>query len=471
MTNTATLPSIIQGGMGVGISDWRLARAVSQRGQLGVVSGTAIDTVLVRRLQDGDIGGHMRRALAAFPIPEVAADVLRLYFRPDGRAPGVQYKLLPMYKQVMSRARELVIVLASFVEVYLAKEGHQGQVGMNLLTKIQIPTLPSLYGAMLAGVDVILMGAGIPREIPAALDRLAQHEPASLRFEVEELSATREERLTFDPKPLWATTPPALRRPQFLAIVASNSLATVLARKASGRVDGFIVEGPTAGGHNAPPRGAPTFNERGEPLYGERDVVDLPKMTELGLPFWLAGGTGRRGAVDDALAAGAAGIQVGTLFAYCDESGLADNLKHAVLGHVAAGDVTVTTDPRASPTGYPFKVVSWPGALGEEAPRERICDLGALRVPYQTPEGKIGYRCASEPVEAFVKKGGNAEDTVGRRCLCNALTADIGLGQLRHEGEVEPPLITSGDDLASMGDFMAGRTHYSAGDVLDYLME
>jgi len=374
-----------------------------------------------------------------------------------------------MYKQVMSRARELVIVLASFVEVYLAKEGHPGQVGMNLLTKIQIPTLPSLYGAMLAGVDVILMGAGIPREIPLALDLLAQHQPASIRFEVEELSVPREERLTFDPKPLWTITPPDIRRPDFIAIVASNSLATVLARKATGRVDGFIVEGPTAGGHNAPPRGATTFNERGEPIYGERDVVDLPKMAELGVPFWLAGGTGRKGALADALAAGAAGIQVGTLFAYCEESGLADNFKNAVLAHVAAGDVTVTTDPRASPTGYPFKVVSWPGALGEEVPRERICDLGALRVPYQTPEGKIGYRCASEPVEAFVKKGGKLEDTTGRRCLCNTLTADIGLGQLRDEGKVEPPLITSGDDLASMGTFLAGRTHYSAGDVLDYL--
>lgn len=470
MSMHTAIPAIIQGGMGVGISDWRLARAVSLRGELGVVSGTAIDTVLVRRLQDGDIGGHMRRALAAFPMPGVAADVLRLYFHAEGRSPGTPYKLLPMYKQVMSKARELVIVLASFVEVYLAKEGHQGQVGMNLLTKIQIPTLPSLYGAMLAGVDVILMGAGIPREIPAALDLLAQHQPASLRFEVEELSATRDERLTFDPKPLWTITPPDIRRPNFLAIVASNSLATVLARKATGRVDGFIVEGPTAGGHNAPPRGVATFNERGEPLYGERDVVDLPKMAELGIPFWLAGGTGRKGALADALAVGAAGIQVGTLFAYCDESGLADNFKNEVLAHVAAGDVTVTTDPRASPTGYPFKVVSWPGALGEEAPRERICDLGALRVPYQTPEGKIGYRCASEPVEAFVKKGGKVEDTVGRRCLCNTLTADIGLGQLRDEGKVEPPLITSGDDLASMGTFLAGRTHYSAGDVLDYLL-
>ena len=52
MTVSLTIPPIIQGGMGVGISDWRLARAVSLRGQLGVVSGTALDTVMVRRLQD-----------------------------------------------------------------------------------------------------------------------------------------------------------------------------------------------------------------------------------------------------------------------------------------------------------------------------------------------------------------------------------------------------------------------------------
>ena len=75
-----TLPRIIQGGMGVAVSNWRLARAVSQAGQLGVVSGTGIDTVLVRRLQDGDAGGHMRRAIAHFPIPEVGNEVLRKFF-------------------------------------------------------------------------------------------------------------------------------------------------------------------------------------------------------------------------------------------------------------------------------------------------------------------------------------------------------------------------------------------------------
>jgi nitronate monooxygenase len=35
---TDTLPIIIQGGMGAGVSDWRLARAVSITGQLGVVT-------------------------------------------------------------------------------------------------------------------------------------------------------------------------------------------------------------------------------------------------------------------------------------------------------------------------------------------------------------------------------------------------------------------------------------------------
>ena len=209
-------------------------------------------------------------------------------------------------KQVMSKARQLVAVLGAFVEVYLAKEGHEGSVGMNLLTKIQIPNLPSLYGAMLAGVDVILMGAGIPKEIPAALDQLAKHQKASLRFDVDELPAGEDQRLVIDPQEFWTTTPPEIKRPHFLAIIASNSLATMLARKASGKVNGFVIEGPTAGGHNAPPRGETRLNERGEPIYGERDVVDLDKMSELGLPFWLAGGAGRKGRLKEALAAGVA---------------------------------------------------------------------------------------------------------------------------------------------------------------------
>ena len=464
-----TLPEIIQGGMGIGVSNWRLARAVSSRGHLGVVSGTAVESLFVRRLQDGDDGGDLRRAMAAFPLPEVAADALRRYFLPEGRAPGTPYRMLPMYRLGASRARERITILANFVEVWLAQEGHGGPVGINLLTKVQLPNLAALYGAMLAGVGFVLMGAGIPRDIPGVLDAFAEGRPASLRLEVEGLSAGRDVRATFDPAD-YLDPPPALERPAFLAIVASNSLATMLARKASGRVDGFVIEGPTAGGHNAPPRGAGALNERGEPVYGDRDVVDLEKMRELGLPFWLAGGTGSPQALAAARAAGAAGIQVGTLFAYADESGLADDLKRSVLEHVARGEVDVFTDPQASPTGYPFKVVRWPAdPAAAEPERTRICDIGGLRVPYEQPDGRIGYRCAAEPVDAYVSKGGRLEDTDGRRCLCNALMANVGHAQVRDDGRVESSLVTSGDDLKALGVFLQGRSSYSAEAALRYL--
>jgi NAD(P)H-dependent flavin oxidoreductase YrpB (nitropropane dioxygenase family) len=82
------LPMIIQGGMGIGVSGWRLARAVSLRGQLGVVSATAIDSVFVRRLQDGDPGGDLRRAMDHFPLPGIAAAALRRYYREGGRPPA-----------------------------------------------------------------------------------------------------------------------------------------------------------------------------------------------------------------------------------------------------------------------------------------------------------------------------------------------------------------------------------------------
>src|ERR1035437_4525972 len=188
MTATTLFPPIIQGGMGAGVSAWQLARAVAVCGQLGVVSGTVLDTILVRRLQDGDVGGHMRRAMAEFPIPGVSAQVLRRYFRPAGSAHTQPYTLLPMYKQTVSVARQQLTMLANFVEVYLAKEGHDGLVGINLLTKVQLPNLASLYGAMLAGVDYVLMGAGIPGEIPGVLDSFAEHRPATIRFDVQGLA-------------------------------------------------------------------------------------------------------------------------------------------------------------------------------------------------------------------------------------------------------------------------------------------
>jgi len=46
-----------------------------------------------------------------------------------------------------SPAAEQLAVAAAFAEVYLAKEGHDGLVGINLLRKIEYPILAQLYGA------------------------------------------------------------------------------------------------------------------------------------------------------------------------------------------------------------------------------------------------------------------------------------------------------------------------------------
>jgi len=470
MKGLSTLPLIIQGGMGAAVSNWRLANAVARTGQLGVVSGTGIDTVFARRLQDGDRGGHMRRAMERFPIRRAADEAMRCYYRPGGRAPGEPYTMLPLYRQVVAPARQELTMLSAFVEVFLAREGHDAPVGINILTKIQMLTLPTLYGAMLAGVDYVLMGGGIPREIPGALDLLAGHHPARLRFDVEGLASDAVEYLDFDPGVHWETLPAPLARPKFFAIVASNSLATMLARKANGRVDGFVIEGPAAGGHNAPARGEPRLNERGEPIYGKRDDVDLGQIRGLGLPFWVAGGAGHPGRLAAAREAGAAGLQVGTLFAFCDESGLAEPLKRSVLAHAARGEVDVRTDPRISPTGYPFKVVSWAGNPAIGVTRERLCDMGYLRGAFMAADGTVDYRCPGEPEAAYVKKGGKMEDTVGRQCLCNALLSVIGHPQARANGTAEPPIVTSGDDLATIGDFLGGRTCYTASDVVAYLL-
>lgn len=463
-------PLIIQGGMGAGVSNWVLARAVALRGQLGVVSGTVLDTILVRRLQDGDIGGHVRRAMARFPMPDVSAEVLRRYFKPEGRKDGEPYKLLPMYRQTTDAVRRRVTMLANFVEIHLAKEGHDGPVGVNLLTKVQMPNLESLYGAMLAGVDYVLMGAGIPREIPGALDAMAEHRPASIRFEVGGVASAEAESLRFDPREHGADITRPLARPKFLPIVSSHVLASSLANKANGRVDGFVFEAHPAGGHNAPPRGDMRLNERGEPIYGERDIPDLEKVRQLGLPFWMAGGTGSAAGLQTALDAGAAGIQVGTLFAYCDESGLDPEIKKNVLEGVAAGRVRVHTDARISPTGFPFKVVKMEGGDFQNGARQRVCDLGYLRTAFRNLKGKLDYRCPAEPVADFVAKGGSVAETEGRGCLCNALLANIGHGQKRPEGVDEKPLLTSGDELVSMVKHLGERARYAASDVIDYLL-
>jgi nitronate monooxygenase len=515
--STDGTPHIIQGGMGIRISKWELARTVAQKGELGVVSGTVIDTMMIRELQDGDPEGSMRRALATFPDQDMVQRVLDKYYIENGKNRMKPYKNLEMWTVKPSQHLLEVCILANYCEVWLAKHEDdgalvldgKGKVGLNLLTKVQLPTVPSLYGAMLANVDYVLMGAGIPMMIPGILDSLA--ECGDCEQSISTVSGSDDDKslvMKFSPKQFWeAAGKPhlatVLQRPKFVPIVSSVVLAQSMLKRASGKgptrgINGFVVELPTAGGHNAPPRGfrydavakshAVDLNDRGEPVYGTKDTVDLAKFAQAvkGLPFWLAGSYADPHKLCAVINVGGAGVQVGTAFSLAKESGLEPKTKQEICNHLAISSdddklpLEVFTDPVASPTGFPFKVLKWTNTLSDVknyAERPRACTLGYLRDIYTKPDGSVGYRCASEPVDTYMKKGGELEATQGRKCLCNALCANVGSPQVQPKNEyVEGMLITIGDDVNNCKRYLKKETDgttenwsYSASDVVDYL--
>ncbi|MGA1845686.1 nitronate monooxygenase [Deferribacter abyssi] len=440
-------PFLIQGGMGVGVSNWRLARAVSASGGLGVVSATALETILARRLQEKD--EDVVYALLHFPIKEVAERIYTRFFgkkRKDG-----SYLPVPFFSLNPSDELIELTVAANFVEVFLAKKGHNSPVGINLLEKVQLTTLYSLYGAMLADVDYVIMGAGIPREIPGILDRFSKGLDAELTLNVTGASKDEKFKMFFSPRSFMQKKAIELKRPYFFAIVSSNVLATTLVKKSTGKVDGLVIENYMAGGHNAPPRVKGVFDVNGAPVYGEKDKIDFEKIKKLEVPFYLAGNYVTQEKISEALSKiGATGVQVGTIFALTKESGFNEDIKLKLIEMIKGGTIKVFADPLASPTGFPFKVAQVEGTLSDEKiylERKRICNFRYLAELYKDKKGKIGYRCPAEPVDEYVKKGGDVKNTKGRKCLCNALLANIGYGNVYKNGYREPYLITLGDSV------------------------
>jgi NAD(P)H-dependent flavin oxidoreductase YrpB (nitropropane dioxygenase family) len=464
------LPVIIQGGMGIAVSNWELAKTVSLKGQLGVVSGTAIDNVMARRLQDGDKSGNTRRALAAFPNQEIVQKILAKYFIDGGRAPETPYIMVPKITLEQKRDAQEILIVANFVEVWLAKEGHDGLVGINFLHKIQMTTAASVLGAMLAGVDYIIMGAGIPRELPKLIRQISKLEVGSVPVDVIGGPAAQ---TTINPLD-FVPSGTKIKKPKFLAIISVDVLGTYLARDEETRPDGFIIEHNSAGGHNAPPRGKWEFDANGEPIYGPKDIADIEKMKKLGLPFWLAGTYGSPERVKAALNQGAAGVQVGTLFAISNHSGFSGKTRKQLLDKLKSNSLEIKTDVKASPTSFPIKIAKLEGHTSTTegfAARPKLCDLGYLREPAISETGRTIYRCPSEPDDQFIKKGGAVEDIDGRKCLCNGLMANIGLPQARKDGYVEAPIVTLGSDIEGAKVLLKSHPDgYGADEAVNWLL-
>ena len=361
-----TYPTIIQGGMGAGVSNWQLAQAVSRTGQLGVISGTALDTIFSRRLQLGDPGGHMQRAMGHFPDAGMVDRVLARYYRPADSSGPRPFKTPPMISLDTDQQTKELTVVANFAEVFLAKEGHDNPVGTNLLEKVQLPNLYRSIRCHAGRRRLCHHGGGhttgdswCPGSPGRSPGGVAQDSCGGSQWQ----SVSRNLR---SKSFLAEKDCPRLKRPRFLSIVSSVLLATMMAKKANGRVDGFVVELPEAGGHNAPPRGKLVLNDLGEPVYGARDAIELEKIKALGLPFWLAGCWGTPEKLQEAISLGAKGIQIGTALAFSEESGFTEDIKKLAIENIRKGTATVFTDPSASPTGFPFKVLSLAGSLSED---------------------------------------------------------------------------------------------------------
>jgi nitronate monooxygenase len=456
---------IIQGGMGAGVSDDELAGVVSRLGQLGVVSETAANILLTRGLQRGDPSGKLREALVAFPNKEIAERIYNRYFIDGGKRQDKDY--IPSPFPTFDRSGEEIrlrntnledeLVVGAFAQVYLAKRGHYNPVGANFLNKLEWAQLPTLFGAMLAGVNVALIGAGLPRDIPKVLDEFSQGRVGKMAISF----GGKDYHLTFDPERYGVRE---VNRPVFLGIVGSH-----LGFRGMSNADGYVFEGFEGGGHNAPARSG-KLTEIGEPVYDfGADNVDFNKLGRLNdRPFWLAGNYATR--LGEARSHDAAGVQVGTPFAFCKESATLAGLKQIAIDYILRGG-KVFTNPDASSSGFPFKELCVPGTIGDKEcylrRLRRRCDLGYLAELYEDAGGEIRTRCPAEPAESYAGKGGKPEATRGRKCLCRGLAAVIGLGT---EGEL--PLLTSGSNLTAVKEIVAqhGR-EYSAENVINYILE
>ena len=211
-----------------------------------------------------------------------------------------------------------------------------------------------------------------------------------------------------------------------------------------------------------------------EPIYGPKDIADIEKMKKLELPFWLAGTYGSPERVKDALAQGAAGVQVGTLFAISNHSGFSDKTRKQLLDKLKSDTLEVKTDVLASPTSFPIKIAKLDGHTSTNegfAARPKLCDLGYLREPAISETGRTIYRCPSEPDDQYLKKGGAVEDINGRKCLCNGLMSNIGLPQVRKDGYVEAQIVTLGSDVEGAKELLKSHpTGYGADDAVKWLL-
>ena len=458
---------IVLGGMGYNVSTWMLAKIISMLGGLGTVSAVMAERWLIHTLQDGDPGGHIRRALSSFPFPEVGQKLLKEYFVEGGIPAGVRYRNIPFFTFENSDLLIDTEVCACFCLVYLAKEGHDGLISINFLEKIQGPIIYGAVGAVWAGVDYVTMGAGMPFQVPDILDAIALGKPVTYRVDVEG-GKEKTWPLTFDPEKHFGKKLKGLKKPGFIVIVSLDTTAVIYCGRVHGQVDAVCLENWRSGGHTALARGGNLLDSTGQPIHGPRDEPEYRRIFDLGKPVIIAGAMAYPEKLEWALSLGAVAVQIGTMFSWCDESGMLEIFKSQARLQAYLGILEVFISPRDSTSRYNFKHACLPGTLSEEAVRvgrTPACGPGCLMRAYWKSDGRIGFRCPALP-EAFLAQGGDPAEIEGRVCLGNGLLAVTGQGN-----PGEPAIMTAGTDTGFARRVMKHQVDsYSAYDAVRYML-
>jgi NAD(P)H-dependent flavin oxidoreductase YrpB (nitropropane dioxygenase family) len=446
------MPELIQAGMGAHVSCARLANVTSRLGALGVVSSVGLRHIVPQQVRDGHADTI---ALArTFPVARYVEELLS--YAPGGKrhTRAIPIDVPDAVKGGLARR---LSAISAYVEVMRAKNGHRGLVGINVMWKCALTVLPSIYGALLAGVDAFLCGAGVPMELHEIVARMRR----GTDLDYAPLTGTGTHVQMSIADDATADLLQSRAMPKLLPILSNFAfckrlLDTWAKRSAEARPDAFVLENHAAGGHNAQPRDKVAF--------GEADDINsyFDKVLELGVPVYVAGAFADGGSRRDLLywqQRGAIGIQVGSRFALTEESGLREDLKQRAIEMSRQGTLKVLTDARLSPTGFPFKYVPMEGTYGDlslRAQQKRGCDLGYLlqsRTITQ-PDGteREVYLCPAMPEEQYIALGGAEADTVDRLCLCNALLSTAGFSKVDR-----PALVTLGESAVATTESLTAR--------------
>ena len=223
-----------------------------------------------------------------------------------------------------------------------------------------------------------------------------------------------------------------------------------------------------------------TKDTLGQPMYGVRDEADLAAIRAVHLPFWLAGGYGSQARLHEALAAGANGVQVGTVFALAEESGMKSEYRSAILAALKSGRGRRRSGAHDHLLAYRLFFQGRPTG-GHALGRRCLCRPTAhlrhrhLATARLQQAGRIWAAHAfptlsGRPGGRYVKQRGLERNTDERRCLCNGLLSCVGLGQVKEiQGELveEPAIVTLGNHLDGVRRLSRqGQTHYYVQDVV-----